>query len=86
MDFPLVIIKEDLRYMVHCQAELDYHLGQGWKVQTVEDYTGMPAARVEAWAHMIDGKLLDYDAQIARILARLEHLEYNPEVPSNAGN
>ena len=57
MEFPVNLTKGEFKYPVDSQAALDFHLGQGWAIESAIDYTGLTAPQIEAWGKDIDSRL-----------------------------
>jgi hypothetical protein len=82
MDFPCVITKGEFRYQVDSQAALDYHLGQGWVLESAVDYTGLTADQVEAWGRSMSAQMDDLSntlaASTSSLSKRISALENAP--------
>ena len=71
MEFPCVVTKGEFKYVVDSQAALDFHLSQGWALQSVENYTGATAEQVEEWGKSVNLRLSALEHELAAATSAL---------------
>jgi hypothetical protein len=64
MEFPVTIEKGEFKYSVYDQAALDFHLGQGWAVETATSLADLSAADIEKWGNQ---KLVELAEQVCSL-------------------